>query len=59
MFFINWDTNEPIYDFFQKQENIEKVNIHSDNFTFTDSYEDHFEWLVYRFNQVMVKNMMI
>ena len=49
IFFNNLDTNEPIYDFFQKQENIEKVNMHSDNFTFTDSYEDHFEWLVYRF----------
>ena len=51
MFFNNIDTNESIYDFFQKQENIEKVNLHSDKFNFTDSYENHFEWLVHRFKQ--------
>ena len=41
--FNNLDTNESTYDFFQKQENIRKVNIHSDEFSFTDSYEDYFE----------------
>ena len=49
IFFNNLGTNESIYDFFQKQENTEKVNIHSDEFTFTDSYEDYFEWLVHGF----------
>ena len=51
MFFNNLDTNELIYDFFQKQENIETVNIHSEEFTFTDSYEDYFKWLVDTFKQ--------
>ena len=51
IFFNNLDTNESIYDFFQKQENIGKVNIHSDQFTFTDSYEDYFERLVHGFKQ--------
>ena len=51
IFFNNLDTNESICDFFQKQENIEKVNIHSGEFTFTDSYEDYFEWLVHGFKQ--------
>ena len=46
IFFNNLDTNESIYDFLQKQENSEKVNIHTDEFTFTDSYEDYFEWLI-------------
>ena len=50
-FFNNLDTNESIYDFFLKQENIEKVNIHSNEFTFTDSYGDYFEWLVHGFKQ--------
>ena len=49
-FFNNLDKNESIYDFFQKQENIEKVNIPSNEFTFTDGYEDYFEWLVHGFN---------
>ena len=34
--------------FFPKQKNTEKVNIHSDEFNFTDSYEDYFE---------LIKNM--
>ena len=51
MFFNNIDTNESIYDFFQKQENIEKVSINSDKIAFTDSYEDYFEWLVHEFKQ--------
>ena len=51
IFFNNLGTNESIYDFFQKQENTEKVNIHSDEFTFTDSYEDYFEWLFHGFKQ--------
>ena len=51
IFFNNLDTNESIYNFFQKQENIEKVNMHSNKFTFTDSYEDYFEWLVHWFKQ--------
>ena len=46
IFFNNLDTNESIYDFFQKQENSEKVNIHTDEFAFTDSYEDYFEGLI-------------
>ena len=50
-FFNNLDKNESIYDFFQKQENIEKVNIPSNEFTFTDGYEDYFEWLVNGFKQ--------
>ena len=50
-FFNNLDKNESIYDFFQKQENIEKVNIPSNEFTFTDGYEDYFEWLVHGFKQ--------
>ena len=49
LFFNNLDTNESINNFFQKQENIEKVNIYCDKFTFTDSYEDYFEGLVDRF----------
>ena len=51
IFFNNLATNETICNFFQKQENIEKVNIHSHEFTFTDNYEDCFEWLVHRFKQ--------
>ena len=51
IFFNNLATNETICNFFQKQENIEKVNIHSGEFTFTDSYEDYFEWLVHGFKQ--------
>ena len=51
IFFNNLDTNELIYDFFQKQENIETVNRHSEEFTFTDSYEDYFKWLVDTFKQ--------
>ena len=51
IFFNNLDTNESIYNFFQKQENMEKVNIHSDEFTFADSYEGYFEWLVHGFKQ--------
>ena len=51
LFFNNLDTNESIYNFFQKQENIEKVNIYCDKFTFTDSYENYFEGLVHRFKQ--------
>ena len=46
LFFNNLDTNKSIYNFFQKQENIEKINIYWDKFTFTDSYEDYFEGLV-------------
>ena len=58
IFFNNLGTNESIYDFFQKQENTEKVNIHSDEFTFTDSYEDYFEWLIHGFKQGDDQNMM-
>ena len=46
LLFNNLDTNKSIYNFFQKQENIEKINIYCDKFTFTDSYEDYFEGLV-------------
>ena len=58
IFLNNLDTNESIYKFFQKQENLEKVNIHSDAFTFTDSYEDYFEWLIHGFKQGDDQNMM-
>ena len=49
IFFNNLDTNEPIYGFLQQQENQSKDNIKY-HFTFTDSYEDYFEWLVHDFN---------
>ena len=46
IFFNNLDTNESIYGFFQQQENQSKAKKINYNFTFTDSYEDYFEWLV-------------
>ena len=49
IFFNNLDTNESIYGFFQKQENQSKAKIKHPHFTFTDSYEDYFEWLVHSF----------
>ena len=48
IFFNNSDTNESIQGFFQQQENQSKANIKY-HFTFTDSYEDYFEWLVHGF----------
>ena len=35
--------------FFKKQENQSKAKIKHPHFTFTDSYEDYFEWLVHSF----------
>ena len=49
IFFNNLDTNESIYGFFQQQENQSKAIIKHRHFTFTDSYEDYFEWLVHGF----------
>ena len=46
IFFNNLDTNESIYGFFQQQENQSKAKIKHCHFTFTDNYEDYFEWLV-------------
>ena len=46
IFFNNLDTNESIYGFFQQQENQSKAKTKHRHFTFTDSYEDYFEWLV-------------
>ena len=45
IFFNNLDTNESIYGFFQQQENQSKAKINSGS-SFTDSYEDYFDWLV-------------
>ena len=50
IFFNNLDTNEPVYDFFQQQENQSKANIKY-HFTFTGRYEDYFEWLVHGFKE--------
>ena len=49
IFFNNLDTNESIYGFFQQQENQSKAEIKHCYFTFTDSQEDYFEWLVHDF----------
>ena len=49
IFFNNLETNESIYGFFQQQENQSKAIIKHRHFTFTDSYEDYFEWLVHGF----------
>ena len=49
IFFNNLDTNESIYGFFQQQENQSKAKIKHCHFTFTDSYEYYFEWLVHGF----------
>ena len=49
IFFNNLDTNESIYDFFQRQENQSKAKIKHSHFTFTDSYENYFEWLFHGF----------
>ena len=57
IFFNYLDRNELVYDLFQKQENIETVNKHNEEFTFTDSYEDYFKWLVDSLNKGMIKNM--
>ena len=46
IFFNNLDTNESIYGFFQQQENQSKAKTKHRHFTFTDNYEDYFEWLV-------------
>ena len=46
IFFNNLDTNESIYGFFQQQENQSKAKTKHHHFTFTDNYEDYFEWLV-------------
>ena len=51
IFFNNLDTNESIYGFFQQQENQSKTKIKHCHFTFTDSYKDHFEWLVHHFKR--------
>ena len=48
IFFSNLDTNESIYGFFQQQENQSKAKINFE-FSFTDSYEDYFDWLVQGF----------
>ena len=48
IFFNNLDTNESIYGFFQQQENQSKAKINFE-FSFTDSYEDYFDWLVQGF----------
>ena len=47
-FFNNLDMKESIYDFFQQQENQSKAKINFE-FSFTDSYEDYFDWLVQGF----------
>ena len=48
IFFNELDTNESIYGFFQHQENQSKAKIIFE-FSFTDSYEDYFDWLVQGF----------
>ena len=48
MFFNNLDTDESIYGFFQQQENQSKAKINFE-FSFIDSYEDYFDWLVQGF----------
>ena len=48
IFFNNLDTNESIYGFFQQQENQSKAKINFE-FSFTDSYEDYFDWFVQGF----------
>ena len=49
IFFNNLDTNESICGFLQQQENQSKAKINFE-FSFTDSYEDYFDWLVQGFN---------
>ena len=49
-FFSNLDTNESIYVFFQQQENQSKAKIRY-HFTFADSYEDYFDWLIQGFKE--------
>ena len=48
LLFNKLDTNGSIYGFFQQQENQSQANIKY-HFTFTDSYEDYFEWLIHGF----------
>ena len=43
--------------FSKNKKILKKGNIHSDKFTFTDSYEDYFEWLVHGFKQGDDKNI--
>ena len=50
IFFDNVDTNESIYRFFQQQENQSKAKINFE-LSFTDSYEDYFDWLVKGFKE--------
>ena len=48
IFFNSLDTNGSIYSFFQQQENQSKAKINFE-FSFTDRYEDYFDWLVQGF----------
>ena len=49
IFFNNLGTSESIYGFFEQQQNQSKAKINFE-FSFTDSYEDYFDWLVQGFN---------
>ena len=50
IFFNNLDTSESIYGFFQQQEHQSKAKINFE-FSFRDSYEDYFGWLVQGFKE--------
>ena len=50
IFFDNVETNESIYRFFQQQENQSKAKINFE-LSFTDSYENYFDWLVKGFKE--------
>ena len=45
IYYDNQDTNESIYSFFSAQEDPDKAFIDFE-FTFADSYEDYFQWLI-------------
>ena len=49
IFFNSLDTNGSIYGFFQQQENQSKAKKINFEFSFTDRYEDYFDWLVQGF----------
>ena len=57
IFFENLDANESIYGFFQKQENQTKAKIKHCYFTFIDSYEGCFEWLVHGLRKMKTRNI--
>ena len=49
IYYDNQNTNESIYSFFSAQKDPDKAFIDFE-FTFADSYEDYFEWLIVSFD---------